>query len=158
MGLTALSGAQAQPAPGFSSLNPLAVPWDSVLGLSRASPHEHSSVNAHTGPTHGLLRSSGGLQKPLLYPPAPGRWLTSENDDCVLPGLSLLPGGNWLGRTAKQAFASTTGDAALASLLQWVQDQSDYGMESLPRTLKDSQRGQDFSSQRGPRANKKEEH
>ncbi|DBA93288.1 TPA: hypothetical protein ACH3X2_003572 [Trebouxia sp. C0005] len=56
-GPTALAGGQVLPAPGLSSLNHLAAPWDPILGFSKASPHQHSSANAHTAPIHGLLRS-----------------------------------------------------------------------------------------------------
>ena len=42
--------------------------------------------------THGLHRNGGGLQKLLLYSPAPepGRWLTSDSEDdgCVLHGFT----------------------------------------------------------------------
>ena len=93
IGTTAHSGGQAQPAPGPSnrrfslmerfwkkeeippSLNPLAVSWDPVMGLSRASPHVYSGANAHTAPTHGhLSRGARAVTPPTGYPHIMPQW------------------------------------------------------------------------------------
>ena len=101
VGTTAHSGGQAQPAPGPSSrryslmerfwkkeeipksLNPLAVSWDPVLGLSRASPHVYSGANAHTAPTHGHLSSGARAVSP---PPGLEHMMPHPHDNVAAGG------------------------------------------------------------------------
>ena len=74
-GTTTHSGGQAQPAPASSRLNPLAVPWDPVLGLSRASPDVYSSAHTLAAPTSGHLSSGARAVSPSPgYPHITPQW------------------------------------------------------------------------------------
>ncbi len=69
------SGGQAQPAPASSKLNHLAVPWDPVLGLARASPHVYSSAHTLAAPTYGHLSSGArAVSPPPGYPHIVPQW------------------------------------------------------------------------------------
>ncbi len=75
IGTTTHSGGQAQPAPASSKLNHLAVPWDPVLGLSKALPHVHSNANTLTAPTCGHLSSGArAMSPPPGYPHIMPQW------------------------------------------------------------------------------------
>ncbi|DBA93289.1 TPA: hypothetical protein ACH3X2_003573 [Trebouxia sp. C0005] len=109
IGPTTHSADQAQPAPGISSINPLAVP--------KALEAQQTGFTEMVG----ACRSSccilaDGLHLQMM----------------IVSGAAFL-GSSGLGCTAEQAFASTTAGAALASSLQRVQDQSDYDVLSSTR-------------------------
>ena len=68
--------------------NSVQQPHDNAAGM----PFCVRGITDFAPSTHGLHRSGGGLQKLLLYSPAPepGRWLTSDSEDdgCVLHGFT----------------------------------------------------------------------